>query len=146
LYLQLQVCSLFLSHQTSNQIETNSAGSNESRRQDRTDGWILQVLDDSSLHPTLMPSPAFGQPMSEGSGIIRLQDSEHPPHLVAIRLGNSHGSLVRNEECTRKEDLKHVIHKLFSATQTADSLGRFSTSQDRYSVESRRESQFQASH
>jgi len=112
LYLQRQVCSLFFSHQTSNQIETDSTGSDESRCQDRADGWIFQVLDDSSLHPTFTPSPAFAQPMIEHSNTMRLQNSEHRPHLVAIRLGNSHGSPIRNEECTRKEDLKHVIYEL----------------------------------
>ena len=137
MYLQRQVCSLFFSHQTSNHIETDSTGSDESRCQDRADGWIFQVLDDSSLHPTLMPSPAFAQPMIEGISTIRLQNSEHRPHLVAIRLGGSHGSLIRNEECTRKEDLKHVIYKLLYTTRTADGLGRFAGSQDRYSVESR---------
>ncbi len=74
-----------------------------------------------------MPSPAFAQPMIEGISTIRLH-SEHRPHLVAIRLGGSHGSLIRNEECTRKEDLKHVIYKLLYTTRTADGLGRFAGS------------------
>ncbi len=77
--------------------------------------------------------------MIEGISTIRLQNSEHRPHLVAIRLGNSHGSPIQNEECTRKEDLKHVIYKPVYSTQTADGLGRFAGSQGRYSVESRRE-------